>query len=229
MRTQSLFTSNPVPKSLWLLLAPIALLEIILSGGDLLGQNWRDIATFFLGLWPSLWSGAEGLYPGQAVTALLTYGVMHGDFMHMLFNSIWLVVFGRAVLGTMSFKHFFLLLASGTVAGGVAYLLLSSGNTPVVGISGGLYTIVTFWTAGFMRDKHRETQSLKPVFAVLALLAFVILAVPLMMPSNVAWEAHLGGALLGLAWGAKMYGPKDPPQTPKAPKPPHLRLVSNNE
>jgi membrane associated rhomboid family serine protease len=228
LRSQSLFTSNPVPKSLWFVIAPLALFELALSTGDFLGQHWRDIATFFLGLWPSLWGQAEGLYPGQAFTALFTYGLMHGDMMHMLFNCLWLVIFGRAVLAVVSFKHFLAILTAGTVAGGIAYLLLSSGNTPVIGISGGAYAIVTFWTAGFMRDKYIETQSLKPVLGVLGLLAFVTLALPLMMPSNVAWEAHLGGALLGLAWGAKMYWPKDPPQTPQR-KAPHLRVVSNND
>ncbi|MDE5848227.1 MAG: rhomboid family intramembrane serine protease, partial [Muribaculaceae bacterium] len=53
---------------------------------------------------------------------LLTYMGVHFDFLHMLFNVLWLYWFGRIMLITLSDRHLAVAFAGGGVAGGVLFL-----------------------------------------------------------------------------------------------------------
>jgi rhomboid protease GluP len=152
--------------------------------------------------WPRLLDSWEPVWPGQPVAMFLTYAVLHGGLMHMIFNMLILVHLSRetvARIGSGGFVLFFVL----TSAGGAAlFWLLSASSGPMVGASGavfGLFGATMFWDWQRRRALRASTG---PVWRLgLGLLVMnVILYV--MVGGFLAWEAHLGGFLTGwtAAW-----------------------------
>jgi membrane associated rhomboid family serine protease len=196
---------SPLPsaklRALVIALTPLAALEAILSLSELAGYGAiRGQLTAALGAWPDLWSDARGVYPGQGIVMLVSYSVLHGNFMHFAFNALWILIFGRLLLVDMRMVEFLAAFLAASAAGAIAYVLLASGSAPAVGASGGAYGLGALWAARVMRRRKTEAGSWQPVVGVLGAMAAVTLIVP-MGSAGVAWQAHFGGSLLGLAWG----------------------------
>ena len=77
---------------------------------------------------PFLWSGVWGL---------LTHGLLHGDYLHLTMNLIWMAAFGSPVAQRFETGRFLILTAICTVAGGLLhYLTTSEPFIPIIGASG---------------------------------------------------------------------------------------------
>jgi membrane associated rhomboid family serine protease len=132
---------------------------------------------------------------------LVSYSAIHGGAVHFAFNALAFLLLGRALLSHMSKIEFGAAFVASVVAGAVFYLLLSDSNAPAVGMSGGVYGIGALWAAGVMRQRSRETGSLRPVIGVVGAAFAITVLAPFATGGQVAWQAHLGGAVLGLVWG----------------------------
>jgi membrane associated rhomboid family serine protease len=167
-----------------------------------------------------LGSGAEDFAGGQVAgaTQFLSHVFVHGDFVHLAFNSAWFLAFGTPVarrLGPVRFLAFFLLCGAG---GALAFLLVNS--APMVGASGAISGLMGA-TMRFLfvppsdddgeataADARPPLQSLRASLAdrrilmaiaawVLLNLVFALAAPALLEGRNIAWEAHLGGFFTG--------------------------------
>jgi membrane associated rhomboid family serine protease len=168
------------------------------------------------GLSPSrLFAGGAG--PGGwtwAIIPLFTHVFLHATAAHLLFNLLWLVVFGTPVARRFgSFWRFFAFFMLSGAAGGVFFSLFHlSDPTLLIGASGG----ITGLLGGLVRFAFHRPLS-KPVSAkgVLALTDRSVLtwsAIVIAMNASVAifgpgvgagdadiaWQAHVGGYLFGL-------------------------------
>lgn len=136
--------------------------------------------------------------PWRFVTAAFAHSP--GVLFHILFNMYALWITGsylEPLLGRAKFLGLYLL---GAVGGSVGYLMLaqvpermgqSAGwVTPTVGASGAVFAL---FAALLVLNRHlgRQTGSILGVLVVNGILGFVL--------PNVAWQAHLGGALTGAA------------------------------
>jgi membrane associated rhomboid family serine protease len=137
----------------------------------------------------------------------LTVAFVHspGQVLHILLNMYALWVFGQylePMLGRVRFAALYLISAFG---GSVGYLMLaappltvagvtnSSWVTPMVGASGAIFGL---FGALFVLNRHLGRSS-GAMFVVLAVNAVVGFVVP-----GIAWQAHLGGLLTGVALAA---------------------------
>jgi membrane associated rhomboid family serine protease len=137
----------------------------------------------------------------------LTVAFVHspGQVLHILLNMYALWVFGQylePMLGRVRFAALYLISAFG---GSVGYLMLaappltvagvtnSSWVTPMVGASGAIFGL---FGALFVLNRHlgRSSGAMFVVLAVNAVLGFVV--------PGIAWQAHLGGLLTGVALAA---------------------------
>jgi membrane associated rhomboid family serine protease len=157
-----------------------------------------------------------GLTPDHfRLTTLLTSMFLHGGWMHVLGNMLYLWVFGNRLedaLGHAKFLVFYLL--CGAVAG-VAQVLLNPFSTlPMVGASGAIAGVMGAYLLKFPR-----ARILTLVFIVIFATTFEIPAVILLgywfiiqlfsglgsiaqtnlSDGGVAWFAHVGGFLAGMA------------------------------
>lgn len=131
----------------------------------------------------------------RALTAMF----LHTDHWHVLFNMFALYLFGRVIehrFGPASFSALYL--ASG-LAGGAAFHLLGDPLIRVVGASGAVSGLFGALLAAFYRQRH--TPAGRAVFSQLMILLGINMLLPLVVP-RIAWEAHLGGLLAGLAVAA---------------------------
>jgi membrane associated rhomboid family serine protease len=148
-----------------------------------------------------------GLQPasfGDRPWTLVTAMFMHASFWHILVNMITFYFFGSYLTGLLGAKRFLIVYFAGGILGSVFYLLINlylpfgSPYNIAVGASGAIFALGGTLTV--MRPRLRVFVF--PIPAPLPLWAaviggFVILSV---FP-GVAWEAHLGGLVLGLVAG----------------------------
>ncbi len=144
--------------------------------------------------------------PGRAYT-LFTHAFFHADWFHLLGNLYFLYVFGDNVEHLFGRRRFVLLYVGATLFGGLLQALLGrSAGTPVVGASGAIAGVTAAYLWSFPRARLLQTipivyvQVKIPAWAYLgvwigfqAVMAFYSDAI------QMAWFAHLGGFVVGLA------------------------------
>ncbi len=156
---------------------------------------------------------------------LATYGLLHGDWMHLAVNALWLVTFGAPVVRRLGTNRFLVLLIAGTIAGAATHLLVFWGSAaPLVGASAGISAIMG-GAARFVFDprdqgmfhavRHPELVRARPIqplrdvwsnptvlmfcgMLLVSNLLFGAVSIPgVDEGSSVAWQAHIGGFALG--------------------------------
>jgi membrane associated rhomboid family serine protease len=151
-----------------------------------------------------------------AFTSPITYGLLHGGFEHLIVNLIWLVAFGSPLaqrLGALRFLIF--ALASSLAAVLLHFVLHANDAVPLIGASGAVAGMMGAATRfAFRIDRSAGmpgfTGPILPIPLVLrqrGVLIFLLvwMAVNLVTGlysltpggGGIAWEAHVGGFLLG--------------------------------
>jgi membrane associated rhomboid family serine protease len=153
----------------------------------------------------------------------LTYAFLHGSWAHVLINSVWLAAFGTPIVRRCGAGRFFILCAASAIGGAIFYAAMNPLQIlPMIGASGavsGLMAAASWfmfapaawhWEGRLTQphEKPRETLwhmvrnrqvliFLAIWFATNYVFAFVE---PLgLTDASIAWEAHIGGFLVGLA------------------------------
>jgi membrane associated rhomboid family serine protease len=135
---------------------------------------------------------------------LLSYMFLHGNFMHLFGNMIFLWVFGDNVedaMGHIRFLFFYLLCG---IFAGLAHILMSTASdVPMIGASGAvsgviaaylmLHPNVRVWCLWFFKIPLRVSAG----FALLVWIALQALNIVLGGDTSVAWWAHVGGLVAG--------------------------------
>ncbi len=164
----------------------IIFINVLVFVGVRIYPNAIDI----LGLTPAIvWS-----HPWQIVTSMFT----HYDFMHILFNMWSFYFLGSAILQILGAKRFWLIYMVGGIMGSLVYILLAPDYYTAIGASGAIFALGG--ALAVLRPNLKVMFFPIPVPMPLwvgILGSFVIMS---FMP-NVAWQAHLGGALFGALAG----------------------------
>jgi membrane associated rhomboid family serine protease len=142
------------------------------------------------------------LLPAQIT--LITYMFLHGNFLHLAGNMVFLWVFGDNVedsMGHLRFLVFYLI--CGIFAGLVHALVSAPSDVPMIGASGAvagviaaylmLHPRVRVWILVLWRIPLRVSAGF--ALAVWILLQFVSIAMD--DQGNTAWWAHIGGLVAG--------------------------------
>lgn len=164
---------------------------------------------------------------GEDLYTLLTSMFLHGGWMHLIGNMLFLWVFAdniEAVIGNFNFLLFYLL---GGLAASVVHIVFNLGsNIPAVGASGAISAVLGAYLMMFPKSKVK-------VFVAYIFRSFYMPALYFLgfwgvqqfvngfitiIPrsdsthtSGVAWWAHIGGFIFGIVLGyfaKKMYVPQ---------------------
>ncbi|MFG2498389.1 rhomboid family intramembrane serine protease [Streptomyces sp. NPDC048441] len=143
-----------------------------------------------VGAWPPApWAPTEGVAEGQwyrLVTSMFT----HQEIWHIAFNMLGLWWLGgplEAALGRARYLSLYLL--SGLAGGALTYVVADASQASL-GASGAIFGLLGA-TAVLMR---RLNYDMRPVIAILALNMLFTFTW-----SGIAWEAHVGGLVAGVA------------------------------
>lgn len=169
-------------------------IEVVLAGADLQlwgGPDWRSLAYRIGGFRPGLLRGAPPDFAIQPGTMFLSYAFLHGGIWHLAGNLLALATLGPALLPRLGAGRVLLVLFVSTLAGGLAFALLSPDQALMVGASGGLFGLFGTLVVRARRRPWRAAADL----AILNLGAWLLLG------GALAWQAHLGGFAAGLVVG----------------------------
>ncbi|HKD68934.1 MAG TPA: rhomboid family intramembrane serine protease [Candidatus Binataceae bacterium] len=151
---------------------------------------------------------------GRSLLTLLAALFLHGGLLHLAGNMLYLFIFGPAV--EMRFGHqrylYFYLVAG--IAGGLAMVLINpAARVPVIGASGAIAAVLGAYFVLFPRAR---ILTIVPVFFIIEFVEVPALIYLLLwfgwqlysgmqsrafssLVGGVAWWAHIGGFLFGLA------------------------------
>ena len=122
---------------------------------------------------------------------------IHDGIFHILFNMLTLYFFGMYVLALVGETRFFLVYFIGGIVGNALFMLLAPGQI-AVGASGAIFALGGVLAVLVPRLKVMIFPIPVPVdLWISILISFLVLIVF----TGVAWQAHLGGLLTGLAAG----------------------------
>ena len=181
-----------------------------------LGLGEREAIMNF-GLVPSAFLG--NTFQNGPITPLFTVFTsmfMHGGFMHLGGNMLYLWIFGDNIEGALGHVRFvFFYLICGTVAALAQVFVNPTSNIPMIGASGAVSGVLGAYLIFYPRARVRTLVFLGIFITFLRLPAVFLLGVwiigqvisaMLSSPGSpgVAWFAHLGGFGCGLILGPLM-------------------------
>jgi len=212
-----------IPPPVTLLIALLVAIHILRS---FLGRQATFEFLYRFAFVPARLGHGEA-YPGGSgaeIWTFLTYAFLHGDFVHLIVNILWMASFGSALAIRFGPARFYALFVLGCIAGALAhYLVLPGDMAPLVGASAGVSAMMaaalrfSFVPGGPLaggRGRREAYDVPAPPLAVSLgnrrVLTFVILWFVLNLAfgvgnfgiagegSSIAWQAHIGGFLVGL-------------------------------
>jgi membrane associated rhomboid family serine protease len=145
-----------------------------------------------LGLSPSLFT--------EKPWTIITNMFVHADFWHIFGNMITLFFFGRVVYQLIGMRRFLLVYFVGGVVGNLLYVWLGEPLSIAIGASGAVYALAGTLVVMMPTMRVAIWGILPMPLWVVILLFFVLWSIPNFIPS-IAWQAHLGGLVVGLAAG----------------------------
>jgi len=208
-----------------LILANALFFLVQVSGGE---ESFVRL-VYGLGVLPAVLTGGAEM-PAQLAMAnpfvtLLSYQFLHGGFMHLAGNMLYLWVFGDNVEDAMGHARFLLFYLVCGVAAALAQTAANlDGATPLIGASGSISGVL-----GAYLILHPKARVLVPiVFIPLYLPAWLLLlfwfgfqffaAFGGPAAENVGWWAHIGGFIAGAVLifvfrykAVPLFGLGDPP------------------
>ena len=181
--------------------------------------------VYVLAFIPARYDGLAQDLPGgetAAVTSFATHMLVHGDIVHLLLNSAWLLAFGGAIALRVGSARFLTFAFVCGIAGALTFLFVNPGlATPVVGASGAvsglmggamrfLFSAIDDGGARRLREAPHavrlmslpEALSDRRVLITSAIWFLVnVLAIfgfgGVDADGRIAWETHIGGYIAG--------------------------------
>lgn len=179
-----------------------ALIMVIIEGVLTLGDSGfgpvgHRMAYSYGAFWSPLLGDVIPLFDLQKYTMFLSHAFLHGGLLHLAMNVTIFLSLGRLGVLAVGEIRTLVLFFLAVIAGAIAFVFLGpSEPIPMVGASGGLFGMIAAWKRWEFHIIRARGLSLTPLWRFLAGFAAINVALVIFMPS-VAWEAHLGGFILG--------------------------------
>lgn len=159
---------------------------------------------------------------GQELITLLTSMFLHGGWMHLIGNMVFLWVFGDNIEHTLGSIPYLLFYLAGGLAASAAHILTNStSDIPSLGASGAIAAVLGAYIVMFPRSQIRALLLLGFFARVTRVSALLFLGIWFVtqlfsgiaslgpataQTSGVAFWAHIGGFVFGLAAGMLLRG-----------------------
>lgn len=137
---------------------------------------------------------------------LISYMFLHVDFIHILFNLLWLYWFGTVFIQELGLKKLLSTYLLGGLAGGILYVIaynifpvfdMVRGESIALGASASVMAVVVA-SATYQPDRRMHLILIGPVKIVyIALVMFILTSMVDFSVNTGGKIAHIGGALMG--------------------------------
>src|SRR5437660_9241425 len=198
---------NLPPAILWL----IAINVVVHLVRQLLSDSVDQQLVIEFGLVPANITGDQGSLL-LSLISLITYQFLHGGWVHLGINMLSLAAFGAPVERLLGVRRFvFFYLSAGVVSAAVHVVFFPDSPDPVIGASGAISGV--FGAVLMLMRYVGSIPSLLPIAGIwIALNIFfgVVGGTPGAGGDPVAWTAHIGGFVYGLA-AIRLFMPRPGP------------------
>ena len=153
----------------------------------------------------------QSLWPGDYLP-LLSNLFLHGSWLHIIGNLWFLFLFGRSSEGCLGHLNYFIFyLVCGISANLVQIAFDPSSTIPIIGASGAISGILGSYSFCFPRARISTLIPIFIFFTIIEIPAMVFIGLWFLLQiyqgtlsvsmagSNIAWWAHIGGFLTGIA------------------------------
>ncbi len=154
--------------------------------------------------------GPENLVP--VPLTLFTAMFIHGGWIHLLSNMLYLWIFGDNVEDLLGHvKYLFFYLTCGIVATGVHFFINTASKVPTVGASGAIAGVLGAYLFLFPKARVKTLLILFIFIHIISIPAIIVLGLWIVMQilsayieygsktgGGIAWFAHIGGFAAGL-------------------------------
>ena len=194
---------------------------VLINVGAFLFELWMgprlNELVFFFGIIPARYTVPHivALTPaGGLILPLFASMFLHGGWLHLLSNMLFLFVFGRSIEDRFGHLRFLLIYLLSGLGGAFLHIILNAGSrVPTIGASGAIAGILGAYFVSFPRARITTILPLLFFFwtvrlPVLLLLGYWFLiqffsgyqmqAIESATAGGVAWWAHVGGFAVGL-------------------------------
>ena len=145
----------------------------------------------------ALWSVGSGQFN---VYQLITYGFLHGNLSHLIFNMIPLFMFGRVLENTWGSKRFLNYYLLTVIGAGIVQLILG-GFSVTIGASGAVFGLLAGFGILFPNTQLFLLFPPIPIKAKYFVIGYCLIELFLggiaIQGDTIAHFAHLGGAIMG--------------------------------
>ena len=193
---------------------------VVLYFGARFSGAFTSTLTQTFGVLPQLWRDWLPFFP---IWQPLTYGFVHVDAMHVLFNMLGVYFFGTMLEGIIGSRRFLAMYLGSILFSGLCVLLFGFFTSPLantIGASGGVLAIVV--ATAVLRPNTPVIFIIFPM--TLKVMAMIFVGLDLLraldsltgVGGNVSWMAHLSGAAFGFVLVRKGLIWRDPVQAVEA-------------
>jgi rhomboid family protein len=181
-----------------------------------LGPNLNRL-VFAFGIIPARYALPKALAhpnPAGLVVPIFASMFLHGGWLHLIGNMLFLFVFGRSIEDRFGHLKFLLIYFLSGLAAAVAHILINAGSTvPTIGASGAIAGVLGAYAVCFPRARITTLIPLFIIFWTVEIPAlfllgywfliqfvtgFQMLAIETATGGGVAWWAHVGGFVMGI-------------------------------
>lgn len=187
-----------LPPAIKIILGVMLAIQVLMTVLQPNQANWL-IGTFGLILFWNSEFQPDRLY------SLFTYAFLHGGWLHLLFNGLWIATLGSQIYRVLGLDRFLILLLTTSVIGGLTQAFLHWGEpTLTIGASAIVFGLIGaaghVWVAPFTMSSGERLKKLFAFSAIMMLLnlGYAYLGAPGDGGSAISWEAHAGGFFAGL-------------------------------
>lgn len=219
---------QPIFKSPPVVIGLVAVLVTVHVALFYAGAAWREWALAMFSFSPGRYVASDWPnLPGGGAFTFISYAFLHASWDHLFFNSLWLLIFGTVVARYLGAWRFLALSAIAAASGAAATLVLHWGEvgTSMIGASGAVSGMMTaavpvmygrrkFLAGGDIGDPRNAVpltagELLRNRGAIIFMAVLLALTLfsgasgftgsSFMSQGSIAWEAHIGGFIGGLA------------------------------
>ncbi|HAN80678.1 MAG TPA: hypothetical protein DCQ47_04415 [Gammaproteobacteria bacterium] len=203
MQILPVFGGPPTPRLFWWLTALILGIECVAQLSD---RGWfgdldlRGLMVSYGAFWDFLFPPGvvdQTLYPGQSYLMFVTHALLHAGTIHVLMNAAIFIALGKTLAFYYGLKLTLTTMLLGAVCSGMTFGLLETTAAPMVGASGVVFAFIGVWLQTSRAEAVRMGRRARSVSVVIISLIVLHIFMDVFMGGQIAWQAHLGGFVLG--------------------------------